>query len=82
MAEGWVLVVGVAALLGTIALAGVILRAIQRPQIASEGLLALGPALIVLGIIFGTDPIVGYAFIGAGVVVSILATMLRRSPAA
>ena len=81
MAEGWVLVVGLAALLGTIALAGVILRAIQRPQTASDGLLALGPALIVLGIIFGTDPIVGYAFIGAGVVVSVLATVLRRSPA-
>ncbi len=81
MAEGWVLVVGLVALFGTIAFAGGILRAMRRPQTASDGLLALGPALIVLGIIFGTDPVVGYAFIGAGVVVSVLATVLRRSPA-
>lgn len=82
MAEGWVLVVGLAALLGAIALAGVILRGVQRPQMASDGFLALGPALIVLGIIFGTDPVVGYTFIGAGVLVSVIAATLRRAPAA
>jgi len=48
---------------------------------ALDGLLALGPTLVVLGIIFGDDRLVGYSFIGAGVVVAVVAAVYRsRTP--
>jgi len=42
-------------------------------------LLALGPTLIVLGIIFGDDPLIGYSFIGVGVLLSIISAIRSRS---
>ncbi len=46
----------------------------------NQELVTLGSTLVVLGIIFGTtDRLVGYSFIGAGVLLSILSAFkLRR----
>lgn len=42
-------------------------------------LLTLGSALFVLGIVFGEDQLVGYSFIGVGVLLSIISGFkLRR----
>ena len=38
----------------------------------SENLLSFSGSLVVLGIIFGSDRLIGYSLIGAGVLVSIL----------
>ena len=48
----------------------------------SQELVALGSVLIVLGIVFGNeDWLIGYSFIGAGVLLSIVtAFRLRRKP--
>ncbi len=48
----------------------------------SQELMTLGSTLVVLGIIFGaTDRLVGYSFIGAGVLLSIVSAFkLRRKP--
>jgi chromate transport protein ChrA len=45
---------------------------------ANSALLTLGLALVVLGIIFGNDPLVGYSFIGVGVLVSIIGAITSR----
>jgi hypothetical protein len=42
-------------------------------------LLTLGPTLVVLGIIFGDDPLIGYSFIGVGVLLSIISAIRSRS---
>ena len=42
----------------------------------SQELMALGSTLVVLGIIFGaTDRLIGYSFIGAGVLLSIVSAI-------
>lgn len=48
----------------------------------SQELITLGSTLVVLGIIFGTeDWLIGYSFIGAGVLLSIVSAFkLRRKP--
>jgi len=38
----------------------------------NENLLSIGGTLVVLGIVFGTDRLIGYSLIGAGVLLSIL----------
>jgi hypothetical protein len=38
----------------------------------NENLLSFSGSLVALGIVFGTDRIIGYSLIGAGVLVSIL----------
>jgi uncharacterized membrane protein len=43
------------------------------------GLLTLGSTLVVLGIIFGDDPLIGYSFIGVGVLLSIISVIRSRS---
>ncbi len=41
----------------------------------------LGSTLVVLGIIFSEDRLIGYSFIGAGVLLSIISAIkLRRKP--
>ena len=82
MAEGWVLVAGIAAFFLTVSLAAVLLRATGGSRGGRDGLLALGPTLVVLGIIFGDDPLVGYTFIGAGVILSIVIAVQRPTAAA
>ncbi len=48
----------------------------------SQELVTLGSTLVVLGIIFGaTDRLIGYSFIGAGVLLAIVSALkLRRKP--
>ena len=36
------------------------------------------PTLVVLGIIFGDDPLIGYSFIGFGVLVSIISAIISK----
>jgi hypothetical protein len=45
----------------------------------SQEFIALGSALVVLGIVFSEDWLIGYSFIGAGVLLSIISGFnLRR----
>jgi hypothetical protein len=47
----------------------------------SQEFATLGSALVVLGIIFAGDQLVGYSFIGAGVLLSIVSIVKsRRKP--
>ncbi len=47
----------------------------------SQEFMTLGSTLVVLGIVFGEDRLIGYSFIGAGVFLSIVSTFkLRRKP--
>ncbi len=41
-------------------------------------LMTLGSSLVVLGIVFGTDRLIGYSFIGAGVLLSIISAIKSR----
>jgi len=44
----------------------------------SQEFIALGSALVVLGIVFGEDRLIGYSFIGAGVLLSIISGFKLR----
>jgi predicted Kef-type K+ transport protein len=44
----------------------------------SRELVTLGSSLVVLGIVFGTDRLIGYSFIGAGVLLSIISVIKSR----
>ncbi len=44
----------------------------------SQELMPLGSALVVLGIVFSENQLIGYSFIGAGVLLSIVSTFLSR----
>jgi hypothetical protein len=41
-------------------------------------LVTLGSTMVVLGIIFSDDPLIGYSFIGAGVLLSVISLIMRR----
>ena len=45
---------------------------------SSQGLVALGSSLVVLGIVFGTDRLISYSFIGTGVLISIIGAIKSR----
>jgi hypothetical protein len=45
----------------------------------NESLISIGGTLVVLGIVFGTDRLIGYSLIGAGVIISILHLILQRN---
>ena len=47
---------------------------------SDQGLMTLGSTLVVLGIVFGTtaDRLIGYSFIGAGVVLSIISVIKSK----
>jgi hypothetical protein len=47
----------------------------KKQTIQDNALLPLGIMLVVLGIIFGDDHLVGYSFIGVGVFVSIISAV-------
>jgi hypothetical protein len=48
-------------------------------KMRSQEFMTLGSAMVVLGIIFSEDRLIGYSFIGAGVLLSIISTFkLRR----
>jgi len=44
----------------------------------SQELTALGSTSVVLGIIFGEDRLIGYPFIGAGVLLSVISVIKTR----
>ncbi len=49
----------------------------ERPK-EEYALLTLGPTLVVLGIMFSDDPLIGYSFIGFGVLVSIISAIISK----
>ena len=53
---------------------------LQEKKNSSQGLMTLGSSFVVLGIVFGadTDRLIGYSFIGAGVVLSIIGAIKSR----
>ncbi len=74
------LVFGVAAFIVLLALlAAVFMQGDARKEFKTpDQLQTLGIALAVLGIVFGADPVIGYSFIAAGVVLSIASLAVRR----
>jgi hypothetical protein len=83
---GWIIVfVGTGLFLGIIG-AWVMFRdkkseyKLQEEKNSSQGLMlmTLGSSLVVLGIVFGTDRLIGYSFIGAGVLLSIIGAIKSR----
>ena len=44
----------------------------------SQEIVVLGSTLVILGIIFGEDRLIGYSFIGAGVLLSIISAAKSR----
>jgi len=51
---------------------------LQEERTFSPELVTLGSSLVVLGIVFGTDRLIGYSFIGAGVLLSIISVIKSR----
>jgi len=47
----------------------------KKQAIQDDALLTFGVTLVVLGIIFGDDRLVGYSFIGVGVLLSIVSAV-------
>ena len=72
----WLLIAIAAAV---IFVAVILLRRKKERTKEDYGLLTLGPTLVVLGIIFGDDPLIGYSFIGVGVLLSIISAIKSRS---
>jgi hypothetical protein len=44
----------------------------------SQEIITLGSTLVVLGIVFGQDRLIGYSFIGAGALLSIISAIKSR----
>jgi hypothetical protein len=78
MAGGWVLAMGVVALVVVIAVPVAIVRLRQVPSRGTARLVTIGPLLVILGIVIGEDRLFGYGFIGAGVLVSLLGAYFAR----
>jgi hypothetical protein len=74
MAELWP-IVAVAVGIVSIAIVIAFLKRKKKQAIQDDALLILGTALVVLGIDFGDDLLVGYSFIGVGVLLSIVSTV-------
>ncbi len=47
----------------------------------SPELAALGVALVVLGIVFSSDQLISYSFMGTGVLLSIISTVISKRKA-
>jgi hypothetical protein len=79
MEELW-LIATIAVGIISIAIAIAFLTRRKKQTIQANALLPLGTTLVVLGIIFGDDRLVGYSFIGVGVLLSIVSAVrgLRR----
>ena len=45
----------------------------------NQAFMTLGSTLIILGIVFGEDQLIGYSFFGAGVFLSIISALRLRS---
>jgi len=74
MEELW-LIIAIAAGIILIAITIAFLTRKKKQAIQDDALLALGITLVALGIIFGDDRLVGYSFIGVGVLLSIVSTV-------
>ena len=51
---------------------------LQTERTKNQELTTLAISLVVLGIVFGTDRLIGYSFIGAGVLLSIISMIKYR----
>ena len=51
---------------------------LQEEKTINQEIMILGSSLVVLGIVFGTDRLIGYSFIGAGVLLSIISAIKSR----
>jgi hypothetical protein len=47
-------------------------------RMQSQELITLGSTLVILGIIFGEDRLIGYSFIGVGVLLSVINVIKSR----
>jgi hypothetical protein len=47
-------------------------------KMRSQEIITLGSTLVVLGIVFGEDWLIGYSFIGAGALLSIISMIKSR----
>jgi len=65
-------IIAIAAGIISIAIAIAFLTRKKKQTIQDNALLPLGITFVVLGIIFGDDRLVGYSFIGVGVLLSII----------
>ncbi|UCH32109.1 MAG: hypothetical protein JSV05_01585 [Candidatus Bathyarchaeota archaeon] len=81
---GWIIVfVGAGILIGVIG-ASQILRGkksesrLQKKKSSSQGLVPFGSTFVVLGIALGTDRLIGYSFIGTGVLLSVIGAIMSR----
>jgi protein-S-isoprenylcysteine O-methyltransferase Ste14 len=83
---GWIIVfMGTGLLVGSIG-AWRMLRVkkseykLQEAKNSSQGFVALGSTFVVLGIVFSTatDRLIGYSFIGAGVLLSVVGAIKSR----
>ena len=74
MVESWVFVAAAAVVLVSIA----VLASRRRLASRNSTLLAFGSSLVALGVVFGEDRLVGYSFIGAGVVLSLVSALRDR----
>jgi hypothetical protein len=57
----------------------ILLRRKKERAKGDSGILTLGLVLVALGIIFGDDPLIGYSFIGVGVLLSIITAIRSRT---
>lgn len=71
MEELW-LPIAVAVGVISIAIAIAFLARKKKQAIQEDALLTLGISLVVLGIVFGEECLVGYSFIGVGVLLAII----------
>ena len=49
-----------------------------REKMKSQELTTLASTLVILGIVFGSDRLIGYSFIGAGVLISIISAIMSK----
>ena len=73
--EGLWLIIAVAVGIVSIAVTITFLTRQKKQVIQADALSTLGNTLVVLGIIFGGDRLVGYSFIGVGVSLSIISAV-------
>jgi predicted Kef-type K+ transport protein len=48
-------------------------------RMKSQELMTLGGTLVVLGIVFGEDRLIGYSFIGVGILLSVVSVIKSRT---
>ncbi|MFX0210677.1 MAG: hypothetical protein ACFFDT_32150 [Candidatus Hodarchaeota archaeon] len=81
---GWIIVfVGTGLFLGIIGMLRMLRGKkteykLQEKKNSSQGLMTFGSTFVVLGIVFSTDRLIGYSFIGAGVLLSIIGAIKSR----